>query len=67
MSSRITSEARTFRGSSVYLTVAEKESLKRAIQDYIENVEGADGEYAKFYEKYDNIPLHTAYVKLCRK
>lgn len=69
MSSRVTSEARTFRGSSVYLTVAEKESLKRAIKEYIGNVEGADadGEYAKFYEKYDSIPLHTAYKKLCRK
>jgi hypothetical protein len=65
--SRITNESRSIRGSSVYLTVTEKESLKRAIKEYIESVEGAEDKgYIEFFEKYDETPLHTAYKKLCK-
>lgn len=65
--SRITNESRSFRGSNVYLTVAEKESLKRATYEYIDKVEGAENkEYIEFFKKYDEIPLHTAYKKICK-
>lgn len=65
--SRITNESRSIRGSSVYLTVTEKESLKRAIDEYIGNIESADDKgYIEFFKKYDETPLHTAYKKLCK-
>lgn len=69
MSSRVTNENRSFHGSNVYLTSLEKYSLLRAIDQYIVNVEGTDEDdsFRKFFEKYDQEPLHSAYQKLIGK
>ena len=69
MSSRVTNENRSFHGSNVYLTSLEKDALLRAIDQYIVNVEGADkgDSFRKFFEKYDQEPLDSAYRKLIDK
>lgn len=69
MSSRVTNENRSFHGSNVYLTSLEKDSLLRAIDQYNVAVEGAEegGSFREFFEKYDQEPLQSAYLKLIGK
>ena len=69
MGSRVINENRSFRGSNVYLTTTEKDALSRAISEYIGNVEAADedSDYRKFFDKYDQEPLQSAYQKLIGK
>ena len=54
------------RGTNVYLTPAEKEAIGRAIQEYIEKVEVAEGSYVEFFEKYDEKPLESVRKKICK-
>lgn len=63
---RVTSENKSFKGSSIYLTTSEKEALKRAIDQYNIAVSGADKDnpFVAFYNKYDAEPLRSASKKL---
>ena len=69
MSNRIINENKSFSGSNVYLTNMEKEALKRAIDQYIESVNGCDinSPFAKFFREYDEKPLSSAFDKLTGK
>lgn len=60
------SENRSFKGSNIFLTAEEKEALKRAINQYLEDVAGADKDspFAQFFHEYDEKPLSSAYDKL---
>ena len=66
MSSRVANENKSFKGSNVYLTSAEKEALKRAIDQYQDVVTSADrnSPLIQFFHKYDEEPLSSAYDKL---
>ncbi|WP_042258464.1 hypothetical protein [Butyrivibrio proteoclasticus] len=68
MSRKVNNENKSFRGSIVYLTSMEKEALKRAINQYLEDVGGADknSPFAQFFHEYDEGPLSSAYNKLIK-
>lgn len=53
------------KGSNVYLTGKEKQSILTAIAEYIGNVESAeDKEYINYYIEHDEKALHNTYQKL---
>ena len=69
MMNKTITENRAFKGSNVYLTSAEKEALKRAISQYLDDIETSDesSSFVQFFREYDEKPLSSAYDKLIGK